>query len=924
MTRRFVLTAVCIAICLGQLASAQQPPSPPPFDRSRQFVPAELLIGFRPGSGLDIAAVYQLHGLEERERLDPRGGVLALRRVRFPLTPGADLAAETQRVITQLTRHPLVRFAEPNYILHTSIVPNDPRFNELYGFHNIDAASGKPDADVDGPEAWDRTTGSSEVIVFVIDSGVDYGHVDLAGSLWTNQAEALGQPNVDDDGNGYVDDVHGINAITGSGDPADDMGHGTHVAGTIGAEGNNGIGVVGMAWDVRIGACKFLDQTGTGTLDDAVQCFHYVNALKAAGHNVLVANNSWGGSGFSQALRDAMAGLDQPTIQPILHACAAGNTHNNNDAAPNYPSNYDLPNIIAVAATDREDLYAAFSSYGATSVDLAAPGVAILSTVPASGHSCCSDPTGYKLLSGTSMATPFVSGAAALVWSAHPGLSAVEVRSRLLSGVDYIGDLGANASMPTVTQGRLNASNALEVGSDLVPPAAVSTLMVNVKGLTSVTLNWFATGDDTDNGVAAAYDIRFSTSPITDATWPAAVRVFGEPAPQPSGSPETFTIAGLRPDTTYYFALRARDNVGNESALSNVASDSTVTGTTVYTDDMSAAGEWIVAGTPNPSLWHRTQRRSNSPTYAWWYGKETTGTYNTGSANWGTLTTSIDLAGYAEAVLSFAEWSQVEPTPTFDRTRVEASTDGATWITVFESHGTNGVWAERSVDLTAYAGQSLQLRFYFDTHDPVLNDFEGWYVDDVKVMGLRPEGFFAGFVGSPTVGFAPLPVQFTDQSESSAGTITGWVWNFGTSAFSTAQNPTYMYSEPGSYTVTLTATDSNGAQASLAKTGYITVKRAARVDWITYSNGGTRGRDLLIRMKVVNWAGNAIGGATVTADVYRGSALAKAFTVTGNLDGIATYTLKNASSGCYSTVVTNLLSTDHEWNGQTPPNSYCR
>ena len=351
--RRFALVALVIGAAFAQ-PTAQSPLRAPAFDRSRQFVPAELLIGFKAAPGLDIANVYALHGLQESERLDSPNGGLPLRRVKFPRTPGANLAEQTQEIIDRLTRHPLVRFAEPNYIVHSSEIPNDPRFSELYGLHNVDESSGRPDADVDAPEAWDRTTGSPQVIVFVIDSGIDYHHPDLTGNLWTNQAESSGLPNVDDDGNGYVDDVHGINAINGSGDPADDMGHGTHVAGIIGAEGNNGIGVVGMAWDVRIGACKFLDQEGNGTVDDAVQCFQYVNALRAAGHNVLVTNNSWGGGGFSQALRDAMAGAGQPTIQPILHACAAGNTHNDNDVAPTYPSSYDLPNIVAVAASDRE------------------------------------------------------------------------------------------------------------------------------------------------------------------------------------------------------------------------------------------------------------------------------------------------------------------------------------------------------------------------------------------------------------------------------------------------------------------------------------------------------------------------------------------------------------------------------------------
>ncbi|MGH9313607.1 MAG: S8 family serine peptidase [Vicinamibacterales bacterium] len=926
MVRRLLLSVVVVGLGLTPLASAPPPPqSPLVIDRARVFRPGELLVGFRPGAGPpEISGVYQLHGLEEKENLDPGPLRPALRRVAFPLATAEDPWEQTERVITRLMRHPLVRFAEPNYIFHTSQLPNDQRFGELYGLHNTGQTNGRPDADVDAPEAWDRTTGSSTVIVFVIDTGVDYRHEDLAGNLWTNTAEASGLPNVDDDGNGYVDDVHGINAITGSGDPADDMGHGTHVAGTIGAEGNNGIGAVGVTWDVRIGACKFLGNTGSGTLDDAVECFQYVNRLKAAGHNILVTNNSWGGGGFSQALEDAMAGLDQPTIQPILHACAAGNENTNNDVFPNYPPSYDLPNVVAVAATDHQDVYAGFSNYGATSVHVAAPGVAILSTVPSSGHPCCSDPTGYRLLSGTSMATPFVSGAAALVWSANPGLTAAQVRSRLLGGVDYIGELGANAVKPTVTDGRLNVSSALEVGEDLVPPAAVTTLTVTGIGLSSATLGWDATGDDDFTGTASSFDVRYSTNAITDANWSSTIRAIGEPAPQLSGSPQTFTVSGLSPGQTYYFGLKARDNVGNESILSNIAVASTVAGTTVFEDDMSVSGAWVVAGTPSPPLWHRSQRRSNSPAYSWWYGREATGTYNTGAANWGTLTTSINLADYGEAVLTFAEWSQVEATPQFDRTRVQASIDGATWNTVFESHGTNDVWAERLVDLSAYAGQTVQLRFYLDTFDPLLNDYEGWYIDDVRVVGLPPGGPFAAFSGNPTVGFAPLLVRFTDQSVSNEGTISAWVWTFGAGpAGSTDKNPEYTYANPGSYTVTLTVTDSNGSQAARTKTGYITVRRTARVASVTYARNGSRGKDLLITLKVVNWAGAAIGGATVTANVNRGSALAKSFTGTTNLDGTVTFKLRNAGSDCYSAVVTALSSTNHEWDGQTPGNSSC-
>jgi PKD repeat protein len=925
MLRRLLLLVAVVVSALVPAASAPPPPQSATFlDRSRSFVPGELLVGFRAGAGpAEISGVYRLHGLEERQNLDAGPSRRTLRRVAFPLAPGEELAEQTERTISRLMRHPLVRFAEPNYILHTSQLPNDPRFGELYGLHNIGQTNGTVDADVDGPEAWDRSTGSSTVIVFVIDTGVDYGHEDLAANLWTNPLEASGQPNVDDDANGYVDDLHGINTITGSGNPMDDMGHGTHVAGTIGAEGNNGVGVVGAIWDVKIGACKFLGSTGSGTTNDAIECFQYVNRLKASGQNIVVTNNSWGGGGFSQALQDAMAAVDQPTIQPILHACAAGNEDTDNDILPNFPSSFDLPNIIVVAATDNQDQYAWFSNYGSASVDLAAPGVAILSTVPAVGDPCCSDPTGYKLLSGTSMATPFVSGVAALVWSANPGIAAVAVKSRLLGGADYIGALGSNASKPTLTHGRLNASNTLEVGEDIVPPDAL-TLAVTARGLSSMTLGWFSTGDDGIVGAASLYDVRYSTSPITDANWAAAIRAIGEPAPQPPGSSETFSVAGLQPATRYYFAVKARDNVGNESGLSNIAEDSTHAGTTVYADDMSFPGVWVVAGTPTPSLWHRSQRRSYSATYAWWYGRENTGTYNTGARNWGTLTTSVDLAGYAEAGLAFAEWSQVEGTPNFDRTRVQASVDGTTWITVFESHGTSGGWAERWVDLTAYAGQLVQIRFFLDTIDYLLNDYEGWYVDDVRVVGLPREGFFAAFNGNPSIGFAPLSVQFTDQSVSNAGAITGWAWSFGTGASSTLRNPGYTYVEPGSYTVTLTVTDGTNS-ASQTKTGYVTVKRTVRVDdAIGYANGGSRGKDLLINMRIENWAGAAIGGATVRADLYRGSTLAKSFLGTSNLDGTLTFQHRNAGTGCFSTVVTSVSSTGHEWDGLSPANSYCR
>src|SRR5262245_1940375 len=330
----------------------------------------------------------------------------------------------------------LVEYADANYRVHIATIPNDPEFPSLYGLHNVGQSGGTSDADIDAPAAWDITTGSSSVVVAVIDTGVDYTHPDLANNIWTNPGE-IADNGIDDDGDGIVDDIHGANFVgidTPTGDPMDDHYHGTHVAGTIGAEGNNGIGVVGVNWHVQIMALKFLDSSGSGTTEDAIQAVEYATMMRTQyGVNVRVMSNSWGGGPYSQALLDAInAGGDAG----ILFVAAAGNSGLDADVDPMYPAAYDSPYVVSVAATDRNDVYASFSNYGETSVDLAAPGVEIQSTMP--GNT-------YGTLSGTSMATPHVSGAAALVWSQFPDLTPLQVKARLLSGVDDISAVPGNS-----------------------------------------------------------------------------------------------------------------------------------------------------------------------------------------------------------------------------------------------------------------------------------------------------------------------------------------------------------------------------------------------------------------------------------------------------------------------------------------------
>lgn len=292
-----------------------------------------------------------------------------------------DRALSIEQAIAKLKSNPNVEHAEPNYIYRINFTPNDPFFNQLWGLNNTGQTGGVYDADIDAVEAWDVQRGSQNLVVAVIDTGVDYTHEDLSLNMWINQFETL--DGIDNDLNGYVDDIYGINSITGSGNPMDDNGHGTHVSGTIGAVGNNGKGITGVSHYVKIMALKFLDSSGSGTTADAIECIQYIIDMKNRGINIKFANNSWGGGGYSQFLYDSINELKNNNI---LFLAAAGNSSSDNDSKPFYPASYNIENIISVAATDHNDNLASFSNYGATSVDVAAPGVNIFSTLPGGGY----------------------------------------------------------------------------------------------------------------------------------------------------------------------------------------------------------------------------------------------------------------------------------------------------------------------------------------------------------------------------------------------------------------------------------------------------------------------------------------------------------------------------------------------------------
>jgi subtilisin family serine protease len=340
-----------------------------------------------------------------------------------------------------------VVYAAPDDVIQVAATtPNDPLYSSLWGMNNTGQDGGTAGMDIDAPEAWDLSTGSSTVVVADIDTGVDYTHPDLAANMWTNPGEVAGD-SVDNDGNGYVDDVYGIDACNNDSDPMDDNGHGTHTAGTIGAVGNNGIGVAGVNWNVKIMALKFLSGSGSGSLSSAVICLQYVTRMKTEyGVNVVASSNSWAGASYHQALYDAIAASN---AAGVMFVAAAGNMGNNSDLVPQYPAAYDLPGIISVAAINSSNRRASFSNYGSTSVDLGAPGVNVLSTTP-DGN--------YGAKSGTSMATPHVAGAVALAAAYAGNLSLPQVKAAILDSVDPVPDLAGRS----VSGGRLNVNDMLQ------------------------------------------------------------------------------------------------------------------------------------------------------------------------------------------------------------------------------------------------------------------------------------------------------------------------------------------------------------------------------------------------------------------------------------------------------------------------------
>jgi subtilisin family serine protease len=403
-----------------------------PQAKSDAYVPDEVLIKVDESA----SARRSVEGIvSDGAAVLERFSGLGWQRIKIPA------GTSVEEAVRQYQKLDGVVHVQPNFYYRLLVTPNDPDFglSGMYGLTRINA-----------PAAWDLSTGSSNVVVANIDTGIRYTHTDLAANIWTNPGEPATPNGVDDDNNGFIDDYYGWDFRYNDSDPLDQNGHGTHTSGTIGAVGNNMTGVVGVNWNVRIMAIKIYSPAGTDTTSTMlINAYQYVLLMKNRGINIRVTNNSYGGCleacGYDQATKDAIDALGNAGI---LNVFAAGNSGTNNDIAPHYPSNYTSPSILAVGGSNASDARA--FNYGAVSVDMAAPGIGIRSTTSSSN-------TSYGNLSGTSMSAPHVSGAAALLSAHNPALSPASLKATLMNTVDVLPQFnGFNR-----TGGRLNVGNAL-------------------------------------------------------------------------------------------------------------------------------------------------------------------------------------------------------------------------------------------------------------------------------------------------------------------------------------------------------------------------------------------------------------------------------------------------------------------------------
>ena len=663
--------------------------------------------------------------------------------------------ADKDTLIKRLSVNPAVDVAEPDYPLHALATPDDPDFGQLWGLLNTGQNSGTAGADIKATDAWDISTGSHEVVIGVIDSGMDYNHPDLVDNRWVNPGDLPGS-------------TYGYSTLNAELDPMDSDSHGTHVAGTIGATGNNGIGVVGVNWNVTLLPCQFLGPTG-GSTAGAIECINYFTDLKLNhGVNVKATNNSWGGGSYSDTLR---AAIESGGDAGILFIAAAGNSGVDADSTPMYPAAYDLDAIVSVASTDRNDQLSIFTSgasnYGAVSVDLGAPGSAILSTVPGSG---------YASYSGTSMASPHVAGAAALLWSVNPDITPLEMKSILMDSGDSLSALEGK----TVSGKRLNLATAM-VDADPTPSFRLSITPRNQQ---------ITAGD------SAQYTVDIGN--IADWMGEVALTVDVDPA---------LEGVSLSADTAEPGQSLTLDvNTSAETAWGSY--QFTVTGTD------TATGELVKS--VNASLDILPQGLQDYP-----YSNDNASPIPDNTAEGISSVISVPQSGSL-----FGVNVNVDITHTWrgDLIVMLRSPQG-TEHTLHNRTGGSEDNLVQSWQLDSFNGEEMQGDWTLTVSDNANLDtgtLNNWQLtltalsDDTPPEPVAPVANFSYSASG-------LTVSFSDLSTDANNNINSYSWDFGDGNASGDANPQHNYAEPGSYQVSLTVTDSTGLTDTHSQTIAVSV-----------------------------------------------------------------------------------------------------
>lgn len=682
---RMKLFCCCLAflLCLPASSMARRRVAEEP---RRNF--DALLVAFQPNSpiGKRAAALNSADAVIDNRRITGRfvrvlAGARALARFgkRKALL---DLAA-------RIARDPAVRRVEPDWEVSAFGFVSDPRFRQQWHLQNTGQDLGLPGADVDAKTAWRTSTGSAAVRVAVLDTGIDYNHPDLTSNLARDPLGAL----------------VGFDFINNDRDPWDDQGHGTHVAGILGAQGNNGIGISGLAQRVSLLPVKVLDDRGHGSIATVIQGIDYaVNA------GCRVINMSWGGPESSALLLES---LQRAESRGVLAVAACGNSASNNDIAPIYPSSYtlELSNILSVAATDRWDETPRFSNYGKRSVDIAAPGDEILSCVRGGS---------YQAWDGTSMAAPLVSGAAALLLSRYPDLSLRMLRSRLLAGAVVLPQLEGRIAGGR----RLNA--AIPLGFDFRPPLMPVGARIEAIGADAAALAW-RTPEEPAADRAVFYEIRFHPGAGFAGAFEEMLLEGPRVAAAPPGVVQHALMRNLAPNKAYVAAIRAVDAHGNGSPeimlgpVTTLASDRRVT---LLRDDAEGIPAFFGDGT-----WSLSTERSASPVHAYTDSPGVPSSPMSESSL--TQSSSVTLAGLIPELL-FQQQRHIEAQ--WDQLQLETSTDGGvTWISRGRPWRGSAPWTLTRVDLSDLYGEDLLLRFRLkrDTSDP----YDGVWLDDLEISG---------------------------------------------------------------------------------------------------------------------------------------------------------------------------------------------